>query len=72
MDTNKNNRLIKFLLNNKIIIVAVIMAVILTNLSPVFLNSRNILNILRQVSVGIIIGVGFTVVLSAGQIDLSI
>lgn len=72
MDTKKNNRLIKFLLNNKIIIVAVIMAVILTNLSPVFLNSRNILNILRQVSVGIIIGVGFTVVLSAGQIDLSI
>ncbi len=66
------NSILKFLTDNKIIIVAVAMAVILSFLSPVFLTSKNILNILRQVSVGIIIGVGFTVVLGAGQIDLSI
>lgn len=72
MNTKKYNRFLRGLINNKIIIVAIIMAVVLSNLSPVFLNARNILNILRQVSVGIIIGAGFTVVLGSGLIDLSI
>lgn len=72
MRTQKGNRFLDFLVNNKIIIVAAIMAVVLANLSPVFLKSNNVLNILRQVSVGIIIGSGFTVVLGSGHIDLSI
>lgn len=72
---NKNNiptAVGKFFIDNKIIIVALLMAVCLSILSPVFFNSRNILNILRQVSVSIIIGVGFTVALGSGHIDLSI
>lgn len=66
------NIIFKLLSENKIVIVAIAMALVLSLLSPVFMTPRNVLNILRQVSVGIIIGIGFTVVLGSGQIDLSI
>ncbi|MCL6087990.1 MAG: ABC transporter permease [Actinobacteria bacterium] len=40
--------------------------------SPMFLTFDNIINIIRQVSILIIIGMGMTILLIAGQVDLSV
>ena len=45
--------------------------VISTILSPAFLTGRNIINVLRQMSIITIIGFGVTLVIIAGMIDLS-
>lgn len=45
--------------------------IISTILSPVFLTERNIMNILRQMSITVIIAYGVTMVIISGMIDLS-
>lgn len=54
-----------------IYIVLLILCVIMTFLSPYFLTSRNILNILNQVSIIGIVAIGATVILLGGGIDLT-
>ena len=48
-----------------------VMIIISTILSPAFLTGRNIINVLRQMSIITIIGFGVTMVIIAGMIDLS-
>ena len=55
-----------------LLIVIVLMIVIMTFVSPVFLTSGNIINILRQVSLNGILAVGMTFVILTGGIDLSV
>lgn len=55
-----------------IILGFILICVILSFLSPVFLSLRNILNVLRQVSITGIIGVGMTFVILTAGIDLSV
>lgn len=50
----------------------VILIVILSAVSPAFLTSTNIINILRQISVIGIMAVGMTFVIATGGIDLSV
>jgi ribose/xylose/arabinose/galactoside ABC-type transport system permease subunit len=60
------------LLDNMVIIIFLVLALVLSIVSPLFLTPDNLLNIVRQVSVIIIISVGFTLVLGSGEIDLSV
>ena len=53
-------------------LLVLLMCVILSFVSPVFLTPRNILNIFQQVSVNGIIAVGMTFVLLTGNIDISV
>lgn len=53
------------------IIILLAMCVILSIISPNFLKSRNILNILKQISIYVIIGFGVTFIIITGGIDLS-
>lgn len=55
-----------------IIFILLILVVILTIMRPVFLTPNNLLNILRQVSIVGILGIGMTYVLISGEIDLSV
>ena len=55
-----------------LILLVIIMCIILSIMKPTFLTSRNLLNILKQVSVNGIIAVGMTFILIAGQIDISV
>lgn len=51
--------------------ILVLMIIISANLSPAFLTQRNVLNVLRQMSIITIIAFGTTKVIISGMIDLS-
>lgn len=71
--TSKANQLVMVLLNNKalfILIVLVIVATILTD--GLFFSYRNMSSISRQIAVNAMLGLGFTVLLASGCIDLSV
>lgn len=53
------------------LIILAIMVIISSILSPAFLSTRNLLNVLRQMSIITIIAFGTTMVITAGMIDLS-
>lgn len=50
----------------------VLLIVIVTTINPVFLDSRNIFNVFRQISIFLILGTGMTIVMAARGIDLSV
>ena len=58
--------------SNKAALIVVILAVIMSFLSPAFLTSYNIMNVLRQVAVTVIVGTGFCVIIACGDLDLSV
>nr|MCM0167391.1 ribose ABC transporter permease [Paeniclostridium ghonii] len=60
------------LLKYKSLVGLLLLIVVVSILSPSFLSSRNILNILRQTSVNAIIAAGMTFVILTGGIDLSV
>ena len=61
-----------FLLGNKALLIVIVLGVLLSCVTPVFLTSRNLLNVLRQVCSSTILALGFTLVLGTGNIDLSV
>lgn len=54
------------------ILVFVVIFIFFSLKSPMFLTFDNLINIIRQVSILIIIGMGMTILLIAGQVDLSV
>lgn len=60
------------LLGNKSYIILAILVVVMSVLSPLFLTSSNILNVMRQVCVMGIACAGFTLILGSGHMDLSV
>ncbi|MCC8180296.1 MAG: ribose ABC transporter permease [Planctomycetes bacterium] len=58
--------------NRGIIVALLLMVVVLSIISPVFLTSTNILNVLRQVSTNACLALGMTLVIILGGIDLSV
>ncbi|WP_284693987.1 ribose ABC transporter permease [Paraclostridium ghonii] len=69
---NKQMDLKSILLKYKSLVGLLLLIVVVSILSPSFLSSRNILNILRQTSVNAIIAAGMTFVILTGGIDLSV
>ncbi|RAM59283.1 ribose ABC transporter permease [Mesotoga sp. SC_3PWM13N19] len=55
-----------------LILILVILMVVFSVISPFFFNSRNLLNITRQVSITLIVAIGMTFVILTGEIDLSV
>lgn len=55
-----------------ILVILAILVVGLTILKPIFISPDNLINVIRQVSITAIIGIGMTFVLIAGEIDLSV
>jgi ribose transport system permease protein len=64
--------LMEFLLNNKALIILLLLCVSGVFVSPNFLNPINIRNVIRQICTSTIIGVGFTCVIASGNLDLSV
>jgi ribose/xylose/arabinose/galactoside ABC-type transport system permease subunit len=69
---NNKNKIISFTKKYGTIIGFFIIFIIFSLLSPNFLNSRNILNMLRQTSVLSCLAIGITIVLASGDFDLSV
>ena len=68
----KNIDLKEFLIKYKSLVGLLVLITIVTILSPSFLSTKNIFNILRQTSVNGIIATGMTFVILSGGIDLSV
>lgn len=68
----KFSGLFSLVLENKAIFLLLILVIFMAVLNPVFFTSRNMINILRQISVSAIIGVGFTMIVASGNLDLSV
>lgn len=65
-------RLKEILIDNKVFAVALLLIIIMAFLSDRFLTGTNIFNILRQICVTAIVASGFSLVIAAGEIDLSV
>ena len=63
---------VRFMLNNKALILLLVLCIGLTIASPYFLTVRNLLNLLRQACGLAIMGIGFTLLLGSGSMDLSV
>ena len=62
----------KLVMNNKTFLILLFMVLLLGLTTSTFFTKDNILNVLRQVSVNVIVSVGFTFVIAMGGIDLSV
>ncbi len=60
-----------FLAKYGFLVILAVMVIASTILSPAFLTGRNIMNVLRQMSIITIIGFGVTMIIISGGIDLS-
>lgn len=63
---------IHFSLNNKTLIIVLLLAIALSLASPKFLTRNNLINVLRQICVISIMAIPFTFVIAIGDIDLSV
>jgi ribose transport system permease protein len=54
------------------LIIVIFMGIILGFSSPVFMRTQNLLNVCRQVCVSTLLSVGFTIIMGAGYMDLSV
>ena len=61
-----------FVLNNKALFILIILFVVASVGSDVFLTSNNLLNVTRQVAASTVLGLGFTLVVASGTMDLSV
>lgn len=69
MDSEK---VLKLIMDNKAIIILLVLVSVVSCLTGDFYTSRNLTNILRQICTSCTLALGFTLVLSAGMIDLSV
>lgn len=67
-----NDRLRLLLARSGLLVALILLFIILTLVAPNFLSTRNMLNVLRQVSFVGIIACGMTMALIAGDVDLSV
>ena len=65
-------RAIEVLMNNKAMFILLVLVLIASVLSPNFLLPRNISNIIKQVAAATIMGMGYSLVLGSGHMDLSV
>ncbi len=66
------DKLIDFLLNNKALVILILLVVILSIAAENFFTVTNLVNILRQCSYSVCMGVGFTLIIASGHMDLSV
>ena len=71
-DADRMEFMHNLLMGNKALLIVIVLGVLLSILSPVFLKITNLLNVCRQVCVSTLLSVGFTMILSSGHMDLSV
>lgn len=77
MEKTKNKKRIKrefltSIIENKAFFIFLILFIVASLLSENFMTTQNLRNVLRQISTSAVLGFGFTIVLTAGYIDLSV
>ncbi|SHI06444.1 ribose transport system permease protein [Clostridium collagenovorans DSM 3089] len=74
MEKTKSNKIDfkELIIKYKSLVGLILLVVVVSILSPAFLSTKNILNVLKQTSVNAIIAAGMTFVILTGGIDLSV
>ncbi|MCL2111948.1 MAG: ABC transporter permease [Clostridiales bacterium] len=67
-----SSQIVRFLFKYNALLILVIMFIVATLLSPVFLSPENMINILRQQSTFMMVALGMLMVMLTGGIDLSV
>jgi ribose/xylose/arabinose/galactoside ABC-type transport system permease subunit len=63
---------LQFIMDQRTLIILVLLCAVVGYLIPTFLTSKNLLNVMRQVSITGIVAVGMTFVIITGGIDISV
>lgn len=63
---------LEFMANQRTLIILLILCAVIGYLMPSFLTSKNLLNVMRQVSITGVVAVGMTFVIITGGIDISV
>jgi len=69
-DLASKNHNLNIILSNLLFLTALL--VIFSNTSPYFLTKLNLLNVISQLSLYLVLGVGLTLIMASGEIDISI
>lgn len=69
---NIKDKIISVILNNKALVILILLIIFFSLTSEVLFRPKNLINIVRQVSVSSIVGVGFTMVVASENLDLSV
>ncbi len=72
LNRKDNAKTVNFLLDNKAIFIFLLLFLISCFISPVFLTTRNLMNVVRQICVSAIVGIGFTCIIASANLDLSV
>lgn len=62
----------KFVMSNKALVILILLCFVVSLLSDIFFTPSNLLNVIRQVAYSVTLASGFTLILSSGNMDLSI
>lgn len=68
----QKRRLVQFLINNKAVVIFLLLAIVMSFATDNFMTKTNMLNMVRQVCVMSVMSVGFTLIMASGSIDLSV
>jgi len=69
---NKRNAIKSLIIDNSVVVIVFLLVIIMSVLSDRFLTSVNLFNVLRQICVTGIVASGFTMIICAQEIDLSV
>ncbi len=61
-----------FLFDNKALVILAFFVIFVSCSSPVFLSRENLFNVIRQVAISGVMSMGFTIIMAAGCMDLSV
>ena len=71
-ERKRNNIVADLVLNYKTLIILAFLCVVAALISPNFLTARNLTNVVRQICASAVIGIGFTLIIASGNLDLSV
>jgi len=72
IDQTSRPTLRKFIIQYRTFLILVVLVIVFTLLKPIFLDSRNLLNIIKNMSYVLIVGLGMTFIITLGGLDLSV
>ena len=68
---SKSSRFVQFCIKYRTILILIVLVVVFTCLNPVFLNGRNVLNMLKRMSYVALTAYGVTFIMTMGELDMS-
>lgn len=69
--SSKGNSFVQFLIKYRTVLILIVLVIVFTAMNPVFVNGKNILNMLKRMSYVALTAYGVTFILTMGELDMS-